>query len=353
MTPFPRPEYRALVPYRPDRRPVPIDLSDNTNLRGPHPAAQTALREAAADDLARYPSVYADDLVEGVARRFAVPRESVTTGCGSDDLLDSLFRAVAEPGEGIAFLDPTFSMTAIFARMNAAVPMPTVGIPLPEPEALLRGQPALVYLCSPNNPTGEALPTEWVERLVASVRARRSGGPVVVLDEAYADYAQGSWIERAPEIPRFIVIRTLSKAYGLAGLRVGFAVGDPKVVAELEKSRGPYKVSRVAERAALAALEDRSGWVRDGIAEVREARSRVARALADLGHTALDSEANFILVPVSDATAVTAALRRSGVAVRPFPGLPGLGEAIRVSVGRWDYMAPFLEAMAELKGGDA
>jgi histidinol-phosphate/aromatic aminotransferase/cobyric acid decarboxylase-like protein len=150
-----------------------------------------------------------------------------------------------------------------------------------------------------------------------------------------------------------VVIRTLSKAYGLAGLRTGFAVGDPKVVAELEKSRGPYKVSRVAERAALSALEDESGWVENGIAEVRESRSRVARALTDLGHTPLDSEANFLLVPVRDATRTTADLRRSGIAVRPFPNLPGLGDAIRVSVGRWDYMEPFLEAMSGLEGGGA
>lgn len=351
MTPFPRPEYRALEPYRPDRRPVPIDLSDNTNLRGPHPAAKTAVRGAGAEDLARYPSVYANDFVEQVARRFGVPRESVTTGCGSDDLLDSLFRAVAEPGEGISFLDPTFSMTPVFARMNAAVPMPTPGIPLPDPEALLRGGPALVYLCSPNNPTGESLPSDWVERLLAAVRALRSSGPVVVLDEAYADYAQESWIERAPEIPRLVVIRTLSKAYGLAGLRAGFAVGDPKVVVELEKSRGPYKVSRIAERAAVAALGDPSGWVEKGIAEVLRARDKVARALADLGHAPLESQANFLLVPVPNAAATTAALRARGIAVRPFPGVPGLGDAIRVSVGRWDYMQPFLEAMADLKGG--
>ncbi len=348
MTPFPRPAYRALKPYRPDRRPVAVDLSDNTNLRGPNPAALEAVRNSPAEDLARYPSVYADPLLDAVVRGFGVPREAVTTGCGSDDILDSLFRAVAEPGEGVAFLDPTFSMASIFARMNGAEPMAIPGIPLPDPEALLRGDPAVVYLCSPNNPTGAALPTDWVEQLLAASRTRRGGGPVVVLDEAYAEYASESWLDRAPEIPGLVVARTLSKAYGLAGIRAGFAVGDPRVIAELEKSRGPYKVSRVGERAAVAALDDPSGWVRATVEEVLESRSRVSEALAGLGYSALESQANFVLVPVRDAELTTAALRERGVAVRPFPGIPGLGDAVRVSVGRWDYMERFLEALENL-----
>jgi histidinol-phosphate aminotransferase len=348
MTPFPRPAYRALKPYRPDRRPVAVDLSDNTNLRGPNPAALEAVRNSPAEDLARYPSVYADPFRDAIVRRFGVPREAVTTGCGSDDILDSLFRAVAEPGEGVAFLDPTFSMASIFARMNGAEPVAIPGIPLPDPEALLRGDPAIVYLCSPNNPTGQALPSGWVERLLAAGRARRGGGPVVVLDEAYAEYASESWLERAPETPGLVVARTLSKAYGLAGIRAGFAVGDPMVIAELEKSRGPYKVSRVGERAAVAALDDESGWVRATVDEVLEARTRVSEALVGLGYSPLESQANFVLVPVREAKLTTAALRERGVAVRPFTGIPGLGDAVRVSVGRWDYMERFLGALEQL-----
>jgi histidinol-phosphate aminotransferase len=352
MSPFPRPEYALLTPYRPDRRPVDVDLSDNTSLRGPHPAALQVVRDAQDTLLTRYPSVYADDLRRALTSRFRVPLDSVTTGCGSDDLLDSLFRAVAAPGEAVAYLDPTFSMVPIFGHMNGVRPLAVPGIPLPEPKVLLDPDPALVYLCTPNNPTGEVLPREWVERLLAQAAHRKGGGPVVVLDEAYADFAEGSWIQEAPRRPRFLVIRTLSKAYGMAGMRVGFAVGDPEVVAELEKSRGPYKVSALAEAAALAALEDREGWVESHVREVREARSRILEELRRRGLAPLSSEANFVLLPVPDAGSITAGLRDRGVAVRPFPEVPGLGDAIRVSVGRWDLMERFLAALdAELPGG--
>lgn len=344
MSPFPRPAYRPLERYAPDRRPVPVDLSDNTSLRGPHPAALAALEGGTAEDLSRYPPVYADRLVEALARSLDVPQECVTTGCGSDDLLDSLFRAAGEPGEAVVYLDPTFSMIPIFARMNGMEAVAVPGIPLPEPERLLERDPAVVYLCSPNNPTGEALPDGWVEELVERAARIPGGGPVVAVDEAYADFADRNWLTRAVVTPRMVVLRTFSKAYGLAGLRVGFAAGDPLVIGEMEKSRGPYKVTRVAEAAAAAALEDRSSWLADAVAEVREARERLASAFRERGMEPLPSRANFLLVPVPDAGAVTAGLRERGIAVRPFPGLPGIGDAVRISVGRWDYMERLLEA---------
>lgn len=354
MSPFPRPEYGPLERYAPDRRPVGTDLSDNTSLRGPHPAAREALRDAGSDDLTRYPSVYADALRETVARLHGVRPEEVVTGCGSDDLLDSAFRAVAAPGERVAYLAPTFSMAEIFARMNALEPAPVergpLGDPLPPPTRLLEGDPALVYLCSPNNPTGEVLPAEWVEELLEAGGPR---GPVVLLDEAYADFADGSLLGRAPGTHRLLALRTLSKAYGLAGLRVGYAVGPEAVVGEVEKSRGPYKVSRPAEAAACAALEDQEGWVTVGVQEVRENRDRLVRELRDRGFRPPPSGANFLLVPVGepwDAARFTAALRERGVAVRPFPALPGVGEAVRVTVGPWPLMERFLEALDRVTG---
>ena len=349
MSPFPRPEYGPLDRYAPDRRPVATDLSDNTSLRGPHPAARMALREASDEDLTRYPSVYADAFREAAARHHGIPPESVVTGCGSDDLLDSAFRAVAAPGEGVAYLTPTFSMVEIFARMNALEPTPVPrgapGEPLPSPARLLEADPALVYLCSPNNPTGEVLPPEWVEELLDAGGPR---GPVVLLDEAYADFAEGSLASRAPATERLMVLRTLSKAYGLAGLRLGYALGSEEVVAEVEKSRGPYKVSRPAEAAAQAALDDDSGWVAQGVEEARESRRRLVEELEERGFRPPTSGANFVLVPLDegkDAARLTAELRDEGVAVRPFPALPGVGEAVRVTVGPWSLMERFLEAL--------
>jgi histidinol-phosphate/aromatic aminotransferase/cobyric acid decarboxylase-like protein len=406
MSPFPRSVYAPLEPYAPDRRPIEVDLSDNTNRWGAHPAAMAAVRGADPEELLRYPTVYADRLREAVARLHDIPPECVSTGCGSDDLLDSTFRAAGEPGEKVAYLPPTFSMVEIFARMNGLKAVAVVtqaagdvagegawaeeaegaaaedagggaGVssapenapgslpPLPDPEALVEAARSegvltgsgvtaagggLVYLCRPNNPTGELQPRAWVEALIESAEARGDEAPVVLLDEAYADYAPEHFVGVAAASRRVVVVRTLSKLYGLAGLRVGYAVGAPQVIREIEKSRGPYKVNRLAEAAAVAALEDAEGWIPEIRAATLEGRARLAFELASRGYTPLPSKANFILVPVDDAVFVTASLRHDGVAVRPFPGLPGIGDAIRVSIGPEAELDRFLAALDKVYG---
>ena len=371
MSPFPRPDYQPLEPYAPDRRPIPVDLSDNTNRWGTHPKALEAVRRADPDDLLRYPPVYADRLKDAIVRHFDIPPESVSTGCGSDDLLDSTFRAAGVGGEGVVYMPPTFSMIEIFARMNGMSPLPVnrpgdpgppspFG-PLPDPERLLERDPALIYLCRPNNPTGEVHPRAWVEELLAAVG---SGGPIVLLDEAYADFMAGpvdDFLREAATSHRLLVLRTLSKAYGLAGLRVGFAVGAPQIIREVEKSRGPYKVNRLAETAAVAAIADDSGWIQDICNETRVQRDRLVGELDGRGLPCLPSGGNFVLIPLAPHTpsapsltvppaadTVTAALRDRGVGVRPFPALPGLGDAIRVSIGPAHEMNAFLNALDEL-----
>jgi len=366
MTPFPRPDYAPLEPYAPDRRPIAVDLSDNTNRWGVHPDALAAVQRASPEDFLRYPPVYADHLRTAVAERFNVPMEAVSTGCGSDDLLDSLFRAAGVMGEGVRFIPPTFSMIEIFARMNGLVAMPLEREPgagpespfgpLPDPERLLEGAPAMVYLCRPNNPTGEVQPRRWIDSVIEAAAAR---GTVVAVDEAYADYLDprmedpDDLLRTAATSRRLVVLRTLSKVYGLAGLRVGFAVGAPEVIRELEKSRGPYKVNRMAEAAGVAAIRDEAGWIPGILEEVQVERTRLAGELADRGMAPLPSGANFLCVPLAraalsvepTAAAVTAALREGEVAVRPFPALPGIGEAIRVSIGPRAEMERFLSAL--------
>lgn len=389
MSPFPRPAYEPLEPYAPDRRPVDVDLSDNTNRWGAHPGALQAIREADPEDLLRYPSVYGDRLKEAISKRYGVPLNAISTGCGSDDLLDSAFRAAGEPGDGVAYMPPTFSMVEIFAHMNGMVPRPVASPPpastgtlgsLPDPEALLdaaaglgaggAGDPAgasgaggagggtlagpgLVYVCRPNNPTGELQPRGWVEALIEASAARGDRAPILLIDEAYADFASDNLLQAAPMLHRVLVVRTLSKLHGLAGLRVGFAVGSPDVIREVEKSRGPYKVNRLAERAALAALDDPEGWVEDVRIEMLKARARLSFELTARGYTPLPSAANFVFVPVDDAVALTAYLRLKGVAVRPFPApvsteTPSLGDGIRISVGPPHEIDALLRALDDL-----
>lgn len=350
---FPREDYRPLERYAPrpatDRAAPPeVDLSDNTNLWGPHPGALEAVRRTPESRLTRYPDVYAEDLRTAVAEAWGVPVECVVTGCGSDDLLDSAFRAACAAGCTVSFPVPTFSMAEVFARMNGLTPRP---VPWEEgvarPGRLLEGDPGIVYLCSPNNPTGASIPPARIRELLEAAGSR---GPVFVLDEAYADFGGPSLLADAPDLSRLLVLRTLSKAYGMAGLRVGIGVGAPELVREVEKSRGPYKVGAVAEAAAIAALRDEEGWVPFVVGEVRRVRKRLAAALVERGLRPLSSEANFLLVPVDrSATGLAGELRSRGVAVRPFPELPELGDAIRVTVGPWPLMERLLEALDRVR----
>ena len=342
---FPREDYRALSLYAPDRRPAEVDLSDNTNLWGTHPEALERIRNAGVDDLARYPHLYADTLRVAVSRRFGVPRECVTTGAGSDDVLDSAFRAAARPGAAICFAGPTFSMVRPLAGMNGLeareIPWPAA---LDDPSRLLEADPALVYVCRPDNPSGALAPAAWLERLFALVGAQ---GPLVVLDEAYADFAGETLVTRAPELPRLLVVRTTSKAYGLAGLRCGYGVASPEVALEVEKSRGPYKVSRLAGEASALALLDRQGWMARTVDECVSNRGRLRDALERRGLDPLESRANFLLfrAPSGSAERDALALRERGVAVRPFANVPGLGDSLRVTVGPWPLLERFLEAL--------
>ena len=357
MTPFPRDDYRALTCYEPDREPVEIDLSDNTNLWGTHPGALARIRAAGTDDLARYPELYADVLREAVAERFGVPARSVTTGAGSDDVLDSAFRAAAGPDATVSYASPTFSMVEPLARMNGmhARALPWADA-LADPGALLAGDPALVYVCRPNNPTGEVAPREWFEALLelagrsrgpARGAAAAGSAPLVILDEAYADFAEDSWITRGAEVPGLLVARTSSKAYGLAGLRCGFGVATQDTALEIEKSRGPYKVARLTAEAVAAAVRDEEGWMAGIVAEVRTNRARLHEALVARGLDPVPSQANFILcrAPTGTAAADVRALRRHGIGVRPFTGIAGMGEGLRVTVGPWPLMERFLDAL--------
>jgi histidinol-phosphate aminotransferase len=342
---FPRADYQSLTKYEPGRRPAEVDLSDNTNLWGPHPDALARIRAASADDVRCYPEVYADTLRAAVAERFRVPPECVTTGAGSDDILDSAFRAAASAGAVVSFPAPTFVMAREFAVMNGMLPR---AVPwneaMRDPAALLGADVAIVYVCRPNNPTGALAPRPWMEWLL---ELAGNAGPLIILDEAYADFAGETLIGWAVERPRLLVARTCSKAFGLAGLRCGFAVARPDVALEVEKSRGPYKVSRLTTETAAAAVRDASGWTARVVAECLANRSRLRDELARRGLRQLDSSANFILVasPSGSAADDAVALRNDGVQVRPFRDIPDLGDALRVTVGPWPLLERFLGAL--------
>jgi histidinol-phosphate aminotransferase len=307
------------------------------------PAAERALRSVDAERITRYPSVYTPELKRALAEYAGVRDDEMTVGCGSDDVLDSAIRAFADPGDTLAYPDPTFGMLPLWAQMNGLVAAP---VPMDDPhtlnvDALLATRARVIYLCSPNNPTGIALPRADVARLVEHAAG------IVILDEAYAEFANDGWMAEAPRHSRLVVTRTMSKAFGLAGLRIGYAAAAASIITQIEKARGPYMVGAVAERAGLEALRNDVEWVRTHVAAARESRARFRAELDAAGIPSLPSDANFVLVSVGDAMAVAAHMRAAGVAVRPFQRLNGIGDGVRITVAPWAMMDTALRALCD------
>ncbi|MEO8798964.1 MAG: histidinol dehydrogenase, partial [Polyangiaceae bacterium] len=331
----PRRGLEAITRYVPKRPPCEVDLTDNTSLFGAPPSVANVLGSLASSTITRYPSPYGDELRAALGTAFDVHGDCIVTGDGSDDVLDIVTRAFGDVGDAFAFCPPTFSIVASFATANGLRPEACAL----DVDAIARKNPKIVYLCAPNNPTGAMLPEGFLDAVLAKTRA------LVLYDEAYADYSGApSLLGRAATSDRLVVARTFSKAFGLAGLRVGWAVSSPAVIANLERARGPYKVGAVAEKAALAALSDRA-WVDARVADVLALRARFVEALTAKGLAPLPSNANFVLVPVPGCEARADAMRAHGVSVRAFPKLAGVGDALRISIGPWPMMQACLAAL--------
>jgi histidinol-phosphate aminotransferase len=251
-------------------------------------------------------------------------------------------------------------MVEPLAAMNG---MPATAVPWPDAlgdaALLLAESPAVVYVCRPNNPTGELAPREWIDQLLdardgdgGGARDQRPGLPLVIVDEAYGDFAGETLIPLAASRPNVLVTRTASKAYGLAGLRCGFAVGDRPTALAVEKSRGPYKVAGLASEGAAAAIRDANGWMAARVAECVENRERLRAELEARGLVPPPSRANFLLCPAPSGSAArdAAALRGLGIGVRAFTEIPDMEEGLRVTIGPWPLMESFLEALDRTRG---
>lgn len=335
--------YRDIALYSVPRGDVALDLSDNTNLWGAPPSALRAIAAAREETISRYPVAYEPALTEALARHVGVSADMIACGCGSDDVLDSAIRAFAREGDVLCLPEPSFSMIPVFARTNGMTP---VAIPLTaslevDVDAMLDTRPRIIYLCTPNNPTGGALSRSTVEEIV-----ERAPG-LVIIDQAYVEFGGEDLIDLTLNGRPVIVTRTMSKAFGLAGLRVGYGVGAPELIADVLKARGPYKVSSIAERAAIATLKGERAWVGERVKEVIANRARLRAELKMRGIDAFESAANFVLAPVTDCVALASRLEKLGVRVRAMPKLSGIGDAIRVAVGPWEMMHHFLETLEE------
>lgn len=315
-----------------------LDLSDNTNLWGAPPSVQRVLAQADVSRLSRYPSAYSMELKRALADYAGVDSSMIVVGCGSDDVLDSAIRSLAQRGESLAQLDPSFSMIPVFAQVSG-ISVIRISRAVSDLASAFAGSAArLTYLCSPNNPTGEVLSPNVVEAIVSTARG------VVIIDEAYAEFAENNSLDLLCRYDNVLITRTMSKAFGIAGLRIGYGIGSPAIIERVEAARGPYKVSALAECAALAVFLNDLDWIKDKAYEAVTNRRRFVTELSAMGYCPLDSEANFVLVPVENSAAVESAMRGCSVAVRRFDKLAGIGDAVRIGIGPWPMMERCLDA---------
>jgi histidinol dehydrogenase len=317
----------------------PCDLSDNRNLFGVAPAALRELKSLDARTALPYPSGDGE-LRRAFADYLGCAPENVVTGNGSDQVIELAFRALAGAGGTVAWCEPTFSMIPRFVEWLGArakaVPSRRDGAA--GVDALLSADADVVYLCSPNNPTGVTTPAREIEALIAKARG------TVVIDEAYAEYAGKSCVDLVATADNLVVVRTMSKAFGLAGLRVGAAVASPALAKRIGAMRAPFSVNAIAQRIATAVLREDVDWMRSIVRETCTEREALLLGLRRLGLDALQSEANFVFIPIDDADGVVQRLAALGVLVRAFNG------AIRVTVGPPHMVESFLLALERVLG---
>ncbi|MDK0520848.1 histidinol-phosphate transaminase [Streptomyces sp. ML-6] len=334
----------AYVPGKPAAAdgPVAFKLSSNENPYPPLPGVlESAL--AAASNFNRYPDMACTGLMNELSDRFGVPLSHLATGTGSVGVAQQLLQATSGPGDEVIYAWRSFEAYPIITQVSGAT---SVKVPLTDGEVhdldamadAITDRTRMIFVCNPNNPTGTVVRRAELERFLDRV----PGDVLVVLDEAYREFIRDTEVPDGIELyrdrPNVAVLRTFSKAYGLAGLRVGFAVAHEPVAAALRKTAVPFGVSQLAQDAAVASLraeDELLGRVGSLVCE----RDRVQRALAEQGWTVPESQANFVWLRLGDRTADFAAVcERAGVMVRPFAG-----EGVRVSIGEDEANDLFLK----------
>lgn len=326
---------------------VPVRLSANENPLGPSPRVVEAIvREAARVHL--YPDGGCLELRHALAARLGVAPEQVIAGNGADELLSLIAWAALEPGDEVVVPQPSFEpYTTVVELAGASLrPSPLVGYETDLEDVRRRITPRTkaVVLCSPHNPAGTI-----VRRgpLTALLDALAADPPLLVLDEAYRDFCDDpdypDGVDLLPRYPRLVVLRTFSKIAGLAGLRLGYAVAAPETVDRLNRVRAPYNVNRLAQVAALAALEDRPYWERTRQVVIAE-RAFLAGELRRRGFDSPPSQANFLLVRMLEAASAYQRLLRAGLMVRDGAAL-GFPDHLRISIGTREVNERLLAAL--------
>ena len=342
---------RDMIPYVPGEQPRDrqfIKLNTNENPYPPSPKALEALRAAAGDSLRLYPDPECTELRAAIAAAHGLSPEQVFPGNGSDEVLAFCFQAFFDPDRPVHFADITYTFYAVYASYFGLTPelVPLAeDFTLPVADFLAPGCGGGV-LANPNAPTGLAVELADIRRILEAHRDQ-----VVLVDEAYIDFGGASADVLVPEYDNLVVVRTLSKGHALAGLRVGYALAQPDLIAALRCVRdsiNSYTVDRAAQAAAAASLRD-AAYFQERTAQVVRTRQRTALALRDMGFAVTDSQANFLFVrhPQVPAKTLLDGLRERGILVRWFDR-PRIRDYLRITVGTDGEMDALTAALKEL-----
>ncbi len=331
------PPARAVVDrmtgYVPGEQPRPgekvVKLNTNENPFPPSPRVIDAIGAVDPDRLRRYPNPVASDFLSVAARLHGVRPDMIIAGNGSDEILAIALRAYLDADDTLAFPDPTYSLYPVLAEIgdHRVVRVPWAADWQLPVDALARSGAKAIFFANPNAPSGTPVPQAQARALC------RAFDGVVLIDEAYVDFAEESSLPLLADCPNAVIVRTLSKGYALAGLRFGYAIAAPAIIAAMNKVKDSYNCDAISITAACAALDDQA-HARQSWDHVRSERARVTDELTRCGFSVLPSQANFILatVPGGDAAALYGKLKSRGVLVRHF-ALPGLQDKLRITIG--------------------
>ena len=323
-----------------------LRLDTNTNVLGSNPAAERYLRENSWD-LNGYPNTYSDGLRGALADLYGLDADNIIAGNGSDELLDVIFKTFTDMGDNSVVPVPSYTLYDYFVKLNGGS---ALEVDLTEDfqldvDAIVKQDAKIAIMPSPNNPTGNCFRPKDIEEILS-----RFNG-VVVVDEAYAEYSDNPFVKRVEEFDNLVVLRTFSKAYAMAALRVGYAVTNKKLADMMICVKIPYSLNMISEGAAIAAVKDQD-FVRRSVEMVREQRPKLDAGLRKLGFETFPSDSNFIMArsPI-DHKVLVDGLKARGVLIRDFGSKRRTENCVRTTVGTAELNAILLEKAEEVISG--
>jgi len=341
----------AMEGYQPGEQPQGgkfVKLNTNENPYPPSPRVLEAIQRELTDGLRRYPDPVAQEVREKAAAAYGLTADHVIVGNGSDDLLTMICRAFVGEGELIVQPSPTYSLYKTLAQIQGAriesVPYQTL---TSLPEGLVKAGAKVTFVANPNSPTGTVVSVEELDDLAGRIEG------VLVIDEAYVDFADRNAMELAGRRENVLVLRSFSKSFSLAALRIGLGAGHPTLIDGLMKVKDSYNVNRLSQIAAAAALDDLE-YMLERARRVRETRERLTQSLYGLGMNVYASQANFIWAQCTDPPArlIYEELKRRRVLVRYFDH-PGLDDCLRITVGTPQEVQVLLDETQSIMKEDA